>query len=1195
MESAEIETSPEKTVASDAFDTPPAGEKPHSPVSADAGARSATSFNMAGNPSADGVAEIADAIQALERKVLELKTQVKADQTKPSRPKIRSDLEKSRRMESVMYKHRKEWESKFGPGAWYLVDSGGRFGLEGEKKNRPRWKVPCEIKQIHEYPRPNISDFAEDFPASDADAETDDDDDFDRTIDYGDRRDRLRKHFEWEMDRIYMEEEMDRRKRERREQEVLSNQKASEEVNAPGIENQPEFAEPKLQRLDWSSFKPLVFAEESHVCVLDILVGDPMIEDDGSRRWFGNSRRVHKLDLPQDRKTLASIAAGQLPLPERVQIHSKAILQIFGTILGKDMEGWAGSSFVLIRPFKLLVEYEPALRDWCLALGKKLEGATTAEKDNLSKTADDPKAGRPKYSDDSNDGGNGSVDQRDEAEQKDEGAEDQGNKDGGNEEEGNEEEDNSNDLSKSSTALAHLRCLLEFVDSDIAVKREYLNSPLCRKVSFLDLWLLFRPGVEVISQDGKQAYRVVGVTSVKHSVGVASRWEWFGSSQNKRKRQAPFTISCVYIDFDGENIAPVSKVFDFKRFDGEREVTSLEVYPLRCHPAKRSDFTDSAWEEVKDLPENQRYRRKLIQRGVKFLDIASVKHMYYTGSTLEVREEVESQVVVDFETAFAVEDPSQQLWKPNLTAVIGNPTPDNTGENADEPPPPNDSRCYVGCCFEEAVYDDSDIHQQQRVKYINSLLPNSNNSNDQPSIAIIPRPLSELQSGPGNPLVSDEELVIMSYRVFGFVLRSHKWAKLDLSFLTEANLPETSNVSDAGKDVEETKNKKRPVTAFDRLVLDNRHRRLIVSLVSQHFRDKESKTGRSEEFDIVKGKGKGLIILLHGAPGVGKTSTAEGIAELFKKPLFQITCSDLGTTASEVEKALETNFALASMWDCILLLDEADVFLAERTKLDFQRNGLVAVFLRVMEYYTGILFLTTNRVGDFDEAFTSRIHVSLYYPQLDKSKTVDVFKINMDMIEERCKERGRKIDIDRAKIGSFAFDHYEKHEKARWNGRQIRNACQTALALAEFEAQGNSHKAVHNPDVVVELRDTHFKTARDAYIEFTMYMNEIYGINASRRAKENSIRAIWIDESEVVSGSTATGKENLKRGYLRLVRGESSANSQQPPPRQVSQQLPQQPFPPQQQPQYPYQYQNFRPQPAYYSPGQVPVQAPQAG
>lgn len=41
-----------------------------------------------------------------------------------------------------------------------------------------------------------------------------------------------------------------------------------------------------------------------------------------------------------------------------------------------------------------------------------------------------------------------------------------------------------------------------------------------------------------------------------------------------------------------------------------------------------------------------------------------------------------------------------------------------------------------------------------------------------------------------------------------------------------------------------------------------------------------------------------------------------------------------------------------------------------------------AVFLRVLEYYAGILFLTTNRIGGFDEAFASRIHMSLHYPQL---------------------------------------------------------------------------------------------------------------------------------------------------------------------------------------------------------------------
>lgn len=83
-----------------------------------------------------------------------------------------------------------------------------------------------------------------------------------------------------------------------------------------------------------------------------------------------------------------------------------------------------------------------------------------------------------------------------------------------------------------------------------------------------------------------------------------------------------------------------------------------------------------------------------------------------------------------------------------------------------------------------------------------------------------------------------------------------------------------------------------------------------------------------------------------------------------------------------MEAELKEKFHLAELWDCVLLLDEADVFLAQRTRTDIKRNSLVSVFLRVLEYFTGMLFLTTNRVGAFDEAFKSRIHISLYYPPL---------------------------------------------------------------------------------------------------------------------------------------------------------------------------------------------------------------------
>lgn len=244
---------------------------------------------------------------------------------------------------------------------------------------------------------------------------------------------------------------------------------------------------------------------------------------------------------------------------------------------------------------------------------------------------------------------------------------------------------------------------------------------------------------------------------------------------------------------------------------------------------------------------------------------------------------------------------------------------------------------------------------------------------------------------------------------------------------------------------------------------------------------------------------------------------------------------------------MEKNFSLANKWDCILLLDEADVFLTERSKEDFVRNGLVAgkhtrlnglyiipsltihaVFLRLMEYYSGILFLTTNRVGDFDEAFASRIHVSLYYPALNEDKTRQVFQINLDLIEDRFRAKGRIIEIDRMKIAIFAARYFAEHSDARWNGRQIRNACQTALALAEFEAHGEVLQETENHHSVVKLNVNHFEIVGRAYLEFTKYMQKLYGTSASRRAKESKLRAIVLDENDnivMTQNMGATGRD----------------------------------------------------------------------
>lgn len=122
---------------------------------------------------------------------------------------------------------------------------------------------------------------------------------------------------------------------------------------------------------------------------------------------------------------------------------------------------------------------------------------------------------------------------------------------------------------------------------------------------------------------------------------------------------------------------------------------------------------------------------------------------------------------------------------------------------------------------------------------------------------------------------------------------------------------------------------------FNSLMINPEHKTMILSIVQEHFEKKmlvgqlqqlavsnRGKTGDNGDLeltlpdqDFIKGKGKGLVILLHGAPGVGKTATAEAVALLYKRPLFLITCGDLGTTPESVEGGLKQIFRLANLWD----------------------------------------------------------------------------------------------------------------------------------------------------------------------------------------------------------------------------------------------------------------------------------------
>ncbi len=144
--------------------------------------------------------------------------------------------------------------------------------------------------------------------------------------------------------------------------------------------------------------------------------------------------------------------------------------------------------------------------------------------------------------------------------------------------------------------------------------------------------------------------------------------------------------------------------------------------------------------------------------------------------------------------------------------------------------------------------------------------------------------------------------------------------------------------------------------------------------------------------DFIEGKSAGNVILCKGIPGVGKTLSAETYAELIERPLFAIHSGSLGTSAAVIEKNLKVIFQRGKRWDCVLLLDEADVFVAQRGD-NIEQNAIVAEFLRTLEYFDGLLFMTSNRSNDIDEAIVSRCAAIIEFVPPSPSDAAAIWRV----------------------------------------------------------------------------------------------------------------------------------------------------------------------------------------------------------
>lgn len=217
--------------------------------------------------------------------------------------------------------------------------------------------------------------------------------------------------------------------------------------------------------------------------------------------------------------------------------------------------------------------------------------------------------------------------------------------------------------------------------------------------------------------------------------------------------------------------------------------------------------------------------------------------------------------------------------------------------------------------------------------------------------------------------------------------------------------------------------------AFDYLVIPQEKKDLAKALILN--------TDRSFT-DVISGKSGGCIFLLHGPPGCGKTLTCEAMSEHLKRPLYSITVGELGVAPNELEKSLSRILEIANSWNAVVLIDEADVFLEKRADNDIVRNAMVGIFLRLLERYQGVMFLTTNRNASLDDAFRSRISCVFEYKELDDNTR---FAIWTNLVS------AAKIQLTADEISQLIHLKLSDNNQ-KLNGRQIKNAIRMGQCFA---------------------------------------------------------------------------------------------------------------------------------------------------
>ncbi|KAB5549814.1 ATPase [Coniochaeta sp. 2T2.1] len=524
------------------------------------------------------------------------------------------------------------------------------------------------------------------------------------------------------------------------------------------------------------------------------------------------------------------------------------------------------------------------------------------------------------------------------------------------------------------------------------------------------------------------------------STGHAGR----GAASTATHNKPAYVVDCWNVEFVDGKVQRLMESFYIYPFNGEQAIQSLPVIPARFFPGGAKANAD------RQVKLGREYWELCKRPAYKEYDGAMVGRDGCPTGNLTGR------VIVDCEGYDKFRDnngPRSRLPPPPMPRR-GQPLPPN-------PIPPKDqlpqfkSRCPCAAC----------------------------GAGDMKEIESPFAGFEDLDPNEDAPPENDLFFTVLADTIPAFILSERRWAMLKVSDLTDVK-PDRE--------------------AFKYLVLDDDIKLTVKALIGK-FASSDGKVSPWPN-DFVKNKGEGRIFLLHGSPGVGKTCTAECVAELTHRPLLSLTSGDISTSmsASSVERNLNYFLQLGERWGALVLIDESDVYLEERRTKDLHRNGLVSIFLRALEYYKGVLFLTTNRVAAFDSAFTSRIHVALHYKKLTDEDRMRVWMNNFERLE---RDSGGKCFVPQS-ARQYAYES-EEVKDLRWNGREIRNGLQTAVALAETEA-------LEDGVGTVTVTDKHLRAVAKMSKGFKDFLRKRRGYEEDEDEDEDD------DEASSSSGSGST-------------------------------------------------------------------------